>query len=74
MPRYRTGAQIHAGDRVRYDDNFARIVFVSNGDQFESMPGYDDRRGQDAGILICDDDGATKLLNCDDQKLEFVRR
>ena len=74
MPRYFTGGPVHVGDRVRYKGTPARVVFVSNGDQCECSPGYNDHRGQDAGVLVCDDDGETTFVREDDENLELVHR
>ncbi len=74
MPRYAGGDEVRTGDRVRYRETFARVVFVTDGERCEFSPGYEECRGQEAGIVICDDDGETTVLHEEDPNLEFVRR
>ena len=71
---YSTGEEVHAGDRVRYDGNYATIVFVSNGESEEYSPGYEDHIGADRGVIVRDDDGATSEIGEPDERLSFVDR
>ncbi len=71
---YSTGEPIHAGDRVRYCGELAKVVFVTDGDESESSPGYEGYSGYDRGVVICDDDGTTSVLSETNQELLFVSR
>jgi predicted RecA/RadA family phage recombinase len=71
---YLAGDEIHAGDRVQYGGVFATVVAVSDGNDGEYSPGYEDWTGMSRGIVICDDDGAVTTLPEGDEKLEFVSR
>lgn len=70
--RYFSGGEVCLGDRVRYRGAFARVVFVSDGEHYAYAVGYEDYRGSEAGILICDDDGGTSLLHEEDENLELI--
>ncbi len=74
LPHYLTGGEVHAGDRVRYKDTAATVVFVTDGEEGEYSPGYADYHGHEAGIMLCDDDGATTFLVEPNEELEFVHR
>ena len=69
---YASGEEVHLGDRVRYRDTLGRVVFVSDGTQCQCANGYEDYRGYDAGILVCDDDGGTDFVGEGDSQLELV--
>ena len=71
---YTSGEEVHAGDRVQRDGNFATVVFVSNGESEEFTPGYEEYTGYDRGILLCDDDGVTTFMGDPDEMLAFVDR
>ena len=71
---YVTGEEVHAGDRVQRNGEYATVVFVSNGETEEFEPGYEDYSGSDRGILLCDDDGVTTFIGDPDQMLTFVDR
>lgn len=71
---YITGEEIHAGDRVQRNGEFATVVFVSNGEDEEFAPGYEDYSGTERGIMLCDDDGATNFIGEPDDLLAFVDR
>ncbi|HEV2209540.1 MAG TPA: hypothetical protein VG167_12245 [Verrucomicrobiae bacterium] len=71
---YITGEEVHAGDRVQYHGDFATIVFVSNGDEEEFAPGYEDYTGSERGIMLADDDGETKFIGEPDDMLALVDR
>jgi len=72
VARYSSGGAVHAGDRVHYRDGYATVVFVSNGEREECAPGYEDFRGHDAGIVLCDDDGETTYVREGDEGLVVV--
>jgi len=71
---YISGQEVHAGDRVQHKGSYATVVFVSDGENEEFSPGYEDYTGSDSGILLCDDDGATAFISGPDDMLEFVDR
>jgi hypothetical protein len=71
---YPAGGEVHLRDRVRYHDNFATVVCVTDGDNAEFSPGYEDYSGFDRGIMICDDDGTVTSIKESDDQLVFVGR
>lgn len=71
---YITGEEVHAGDRIQRNGEYATVVFVSNGDAEEFAPGYEDYIGSDRGVMVCDDDGAVQFLGEPDAMLEFIDR
>ena len=71
---YATGEEVHAGDRVQRNGEYATVVFVSNGESEEYAPGYEDYIGSDRGVMVCDDDGDIKSLGEPDAMLEFIDR
>ena len=71
---YITGEEIQIGDRVQYRGTYGTIVFLSNGDQEEFMPGYESYAGTDSGVVVCDDDGETTHLSFPDEMLTFIDR
>ena len=71
---YATGEEIHAGDRVQYDGNYATVVFVSDGELEQAAPGFEDFCGSSRGIVLSDDDGVTTEIGDPDEKLYFVDR
>lgn len=71
---YLSGEEVKAGDRVQLAGNYATVVFVSNGDAYEFMPGYEDYAGTDRGMVICDDDGELTTLSEPGAELVFVDR
>lgn len=71
---YMGGGEVHAGDRVRYRGNAANVVFVSDGDEGEFSPGYEDYHGHEAGIMLVDDDGEETFIPEPTEDLEFVHR
>lgn len=71
---YLSGEEVHAGDRVQLNGTYGRIVFVSDGDNNEIAPGYEDYVGSDRGVVLCDDDGALTYLSDLDGRLEFLDR
>ena len=74
LMHYISGEEVHAGDRVQYRGSYATVVVVSNGEDQEFSPGYEDHSGCDRGILLCDDDGATNMIREADENLAFVDR
>ena len=71
---YLSGEEVHAGDRVQLSGTYGRIVFVSDGDNNEISPGYEDYSGSDRGVVLCDDDGSLTFLSDLDGRLEFLDR
>jgi len=71
---YSTGDRVRAGDRVQYRGTYAKVVFVTDGDESESWPGYEGYSGYDRGLVICDDDGSTSVLSEPDEDLVLVTR
>jgi hypothetical protein len=71
---YISGEEVHAGDRVQHKGEFATVVFVSNGQTEEFVPGYEVHTGQDRGVLLCDDDGSTTFIGEPDEMLAFIDR
>ena len=71
---YSTGEAVHAGDRVQYRGCYAKVVFVTDGDESESWPGYEGYSGYDRGLVICEDDDTTTVLNETDEELVLVSR
>ncbi len=71
---YSSGEEVHAGDRVLYRGNYGRVVFVTDGDNSEALPGYEDYSGYDRGIVISDDDGAIDSVSETSDQLVFVDR
>jgi hypothetical protein len=71
---YSTGEEIHAGDRVQYDGTYATIVFLSDGESEESLPGFADHSGAGPGLVLRDDDGGTSKIDGSDERLSFVDR
>ncbi len=72
--RYISGEEVHAGDRVQYDGNYATVVFVSDGSAEEFAPGYEDYTGTERGVMVCDDDGGTRFIGEPNEMLCFLDR
>jgi hypothetical protein len=72
LTRYFTGGAVQLGDRVSFRGQYATVVFISNGEQEECMSGYEDYRGYDAGVVICDDDGETTFVREGDEALQVL--
>jgi hypothetical protein len=68
--RYKTGEQIHAGDRVAYNLHYGCVVFVV--EQGDIADGWD-QADYRAGLMIEFDHGARLLLEASDGLLEFVQ-
>lgn len=71
---YITGEEVHAGDRVQYHGDYATVVFVSNGEDEEFSPGFEDYTGSERGVMLADDDGETRFIGDPDEMLAFVDR
>jgi hypothetical protein len=71
---YTSGEEVQLGDRVQYDGAFATVVVVSDGDNYQLAPGYEDYAGAERGLVVCDDDGAVTTLGDEDARLIFVDR
>ena len=66
--RYRTGREIHVGDRVTYNRQLGHIVFVA--DRREFAEGYEWTE-YSSGIMIEFDHGARLFLEAADESLVF---
>ncbi len=71
---YTTGEEVHTGDRVQYCADFATVVFVSDGENYEYATGYEDHIGAERCLMVCDDDGEVSTLGEPDEQLVFVGR
>jgi plastocyanin len=74
LPHYITGAEIHAGDRVRFRETSGNIVFVSDGDSGEFANGYAEYYGHDAGVMFCSDEGELTFFSEPPEDLELIGR
>jgi hypothetical protein len=72
FPHYLTGEEVHARDRVRYKGTAATVAFVSDGEGGEFAGGYEDYFGQEAGIMLRDDDGELTFLAEPGDDLELI--
>ena len=66
--RYSTGQEIHVADRVSYNKQRGRIVFVA--DRSEYAKGYDWKE-RSSGFMVEFDNGARLFLEAADDKLAF---
>jgi hypothetical protein len=71
---YTSGEQIQIGDRVQFDGTLATVVVVSDGENYQVAPGYEDYAGAERGVIVCDDDGALNNLDDTDERLTFLDR
>jgi hypothetical protein len=71
---YSTGEEIHAGDRIQYQESYGTVIFVSDGETEEISPGYEDFTGSNRGVILRDDDGATADIGEPDERLAFLDR
>lgn len=71
---YITGEEIHAGDRIQYDQTYGRVVFISDGDNEAFEAGYGEYTGSERGVMICDDDGDVRFVGEPDERLTFIDR
>jgi hypothetical protein len=71
---YMTGEEIQLGDRVQYGGTLATVVVVSDGENYQLAPGYEDRAGAERGLMVCDDDGTLNTITDTDERLTFVGR
>ena len=71
---YLSGEEVHAGDRIQHGGTYGRVVFVTDGDNGEFEPGYEDYSGSERGLMICDDDGGLTFIHEPDARLELVGR
>lgn len=66
--RYSDGREIHVGDRVRYNNQLGRIVFVA--DRSEFAKGHESKE-HSSSFMIEFDNGARLLLDASDRLLVF---
>ena len=71
---YTTGEEVQLGDRVQHAGTFATVVMVSDGETYQTAPGYEDHAGAERGVMICDDDGELRSVDDTDERLIFVER
>ena len=64
--RYSTGQEIHVGDRITYNKQRGRIVFVA--DRGEYAEGYE-WKDRSSGFMVEFDNGARLFLEAADEKL-----
>jgi hypothetical protein len=72
--RYTSGEEIQLGDRVQLAGTYATVVVVSDGENYQTAPGYEDYAGAERGLMICDDDGELTNLDDMDARLVFMER
>jgi hypothetical protein len=72
--QYISGEDVQLGDRVQYGGVFATVVVVSDGETYQTAPGYEDYAGVERGVTVCDDDGTLSTINDTDERLIFVDR
>ena len=72
--RYTSGEEIQLGDRVQLSGTFATVVVVSDGEGYQTAPGYEDYAGVERGLMVCDDDGALTSVDDADARLVFIER
>lgn len=66
--RYSNGRGIHVGDRIRYNNQPGRIVFVADRGAFTK--GHEPKE-HSSGFMIEFDNGARLLLDASDRLLVF---
>ncbi len=71
---YTSGEEPQVGDRVQHSGAFATVVVVSDGESYQTAPGYEDYAGTERGLMICDDDGALTSVDSTDERLTFIER
>lgn len=71
---YTSGEEIQIGDRVQHAGIFATVVVVSDGETYQTAPGYEDYAGAERGVTIVDDDGELVTVDDTDERLIFVER
>ena len=72
--QYATGEEVQLGDRVQFSGTFATVVVVSDGETYQTAPGYEDYAGVERGVTICDDDGEITTIDDKDERLIFLER
>lgn len=71
---YTSGEEIQIGDRVQFDGTYATVVVVSDGENYQTAPGFEDYAGIERGVTISDDDGTVTTIGDMDARLIFVDR
>ncbi len=72
--QYTSGEEVQLGDRVQLAGTLATVVVVSDGETYQTAPGYEDYAGIERGVTICDDDGDITTIDDKDERLIFVER
>jgi len=47
---------------------------MSDGETYQTAPGYEDYAGVERGVTVCDDDGTLSTVDDTDERLVFVER
>ena len=71
---YTSGEEIQIGDRVQFDGTYATVVVVSDGENYQTAPGFEDHAGVERGVTVSDDDGTVTTIGDLDARLIFVDR
>jgi len=71
---YTSGEEIQIGDRVQFDGTYATVVVVSDGETYQTAPGFEDHAGVERGVTVSDDDGTVTTIGDLDARLIFVDR
>ena len=71
---YTSGEEIEIGDRVQFDGTYATVVVVSDGENYQTAPGFEDYAGVERGVTVSDDDGTVTTIGDLDARLMFVDR
>lgn len=72
--QYTSGEEVQLGDRVQFAGTLATVVVVSDGETYQTAPGYEDYAGIERGVTICDDDGEITTIGDTDERLILVER
>ncbi len=74
QPCYTSGEEIQIGDRVQFDGTYATVVVVSDGENYQTAPGFEDYAGIERGVTVSDDDGTVTTIGDLDARLIFIDR
>lgn len=74
QPCYTSGEEIEIGDRVQFDGTYATVVVISDGENYQTAPGFEDYAGVERGVTVSDDDGTVTTVGDMDTRLIFVDR
>ena len=71
---YSSGEDVQLGDRVQFNGAYATVVAISDGENYQLAPGYEDYAGAQRSVIVCDDDGEVSSLDDSDTRLIFMDR